>query len=113
MNNLKEIRESQKIYQKNVAKALKIGVSTYSQWENGINEPSIGALTALADFFGCSVDYLVGRESEDFQIISAGNKLSKDENGLIDNLRALSPLRKEVVYRVVGALTEEQAAENK
>ena len=30
-------------------------------WEKGRSEPDVSSLVALADFFGVSVDYLVGR----------------------------------------------------
>lgn len=40
-----------------------IGVSkqAISQFEKAANYPHVNTLTALADFFGVSIDYLVGR----------------------------------------------------
>lgn len=42
----------------------KIGIaqSAVSAWLSGKKEPSIAGLWALADFFDCSIDELVGRQ---------------------------------------------------
>lgn len=62
-NRLKELREQRHLYQKDIATMLDIAVSTYSYWEKGTYEPDQKSLAKLADFFGVSVDYLLGRES--------------------------------------------------
>ncbi len=46
------------------AQVLKIPTRTYSHYENGTNEPSLSMLITLADFFGVSVDYLLGHETK-------------------------------------------------
>ena len=40
-----------------------IGVKRYSvySYEKGLNYPEVRGLIALADYFGVSIDYLVGR----------------------------------------------------
>ena len=57
---LKELRINAGIGQ--VALAQKIGVSkgTISLWENGLREPTMSNLIALSEFFGLSIDELVG-----------------------------------------------------
>lgn len=111
MLNIKDFRIEKNILQKDLALFLNRTPTCISDWERGKREPSVEDLIKLADFFGCSVDYLIGRESEDFQIIGFGNELSKDENQLLDTLRQLSPLRKEVVYKIANVLLQEQASE--
>lgn len=108
MKALKELRKEKKILQKDVAKELNIKNTTYSNWEVGVSEPDIQSLKKLADFFGVSIDYLVGREAEDGVVIVSGNELSKDESALIDKLRRLDPLNKELAYQYVDFLTERQ-----
>lgn len=61
MVNLKKIRESKGIRQKDVADYLEIGLSTFSQYETGKREPDNSTLVKIADYFNCSVDYLLGR----------------------------------------------------
>ena len=68
--NLKRIRESRGISKTEIAKVLNIAVSTYSYYENGRDtagdrEPSYTNLIKIADFFGMSVDALLGRQVTD------------------------------------------------
>ena len=43
--------------------AAKLGIpyTTYVNYEKGVREPNSEMLVTLADFFGVSVDYLIGR----------------------------------------------------
>ena len=36
---------------------------TVNRWHRGRYEPSVESLVRLADYFGCSVDFILGRES--------------------------------------------------
>ena len=107
MQRLKELRKEKKLLQKDVASAVNHSITCISDWERGKREPSIDDLIRLADFFGVSIDYLVGRE-EDGVVIVSGNELSKDESALIDKMRCLDPLNKELAYQYVDFLTERQ-----
>lgn len=107
MQRLKELRKEKKLLQKDVASAVNHSITCISDWERGKREPSIDDLIRLADFFGVSIDYLVGRE-EDGVVIVSGNELSKDESALIDKMRCLDPLNKELAYQYIDFLTERQ-----
>lgn len=63
MEKLKELRKERRLKQADVARALNISVQVYCNYENSLREPSQETLIKLADFFGVSVDYLLGRES--------------------------------------------------
>lgn len=60
--NLKNLRMENGIGQVELAKQINVSKGIISLWENGLREPGMYSLIALADFFGVSVDYLVGRE---------------------------------------------------
>ena len=60
---LKEIRKEKYLTQADVAKAIGISVSAYSNYEQGIREPSLEILIALCKFFKVSADYLLGLEN--------------------------------------------------
>lgn len=62
---LKELREEKKISQNKLATELKINVMTYNGWEKEKTEPNIQNLIKLADYYGVSLDYLVGRKFND------------------------------------------------
>ena len=47
--------------QQHIAELLNIKQNTYSQYELGVLNYPIEALLKLADFYGVSVDYLLGR----------------------------------------------------
>lgn len=108
MQRLEELRKEKDLLQKDVASAVNHSITCISDWERGKREPSIDDLIRLADFFGVSIDYLVGREEEDGVVIVSGNELSKDEKALFDNLRGLDSLNKELAYQYVDFLSERQ-----
>lgn len=60
---LREILEERNIKQKDVASAIGIYTSTMSQYVTGVREPDIETLIKLADYFGVTVDYLIGHDS--------------------------------------------------
>lgn len=62
MKKLKELRKSKGLKQADVAKALSISTQVYCNYENGQRQPNPEMLQKLADFFGVSVDYLLGRD---------------------------------------------------
>lgn len=58
---LRELRKARGLTQQQVAAYLNAAKSTVSQYENDINEPDLETLVKLADWFGVSVDELLGR----------------------------------------------------
>lgn len=46
------------------AKRLGIGQTSISAYERGIREPGMSAICAMADLYGVSADFLVGRTDE-------------------------------------------------
>ena len=63
MMRLKQIRKERGVKQTTLCAALGIAQSTLSSWENSIYEPDQNTTLKLADYFGVSVDYLLGRET--------------------------------------------------
>ena len=61
---LKELRNSRRVYQKEMAEYLGITVRGYQCYEAGQNYPDVKGLIALADYFGVTTDYLLGRSEE-------------------------------------------------
>ena len=58
---LASLREERGIYQKELAVILKVSVGTVSNYENDIHYPDLETLTLIADYFGVTTDYLLGR----------------------------------------------------
>lgn len=56
-----QLRKKQNMSQEKLANVLKVTRGAVSMWEIGQRQPGPDTLRKLADFFGCSVDYLLGR----------------------------------------------------
>lgn len=52
------------VSQKELAAFMGVSIQTLFNWENGLFQPSIDNLIKLADYFGVSLDYLVGRKNK-------------------------------------------------
>lgn len=63
MNRIRDLREDRDLRQIDVARATGIDQKTLSNYETERTRPDSEALIRLADFFGVSIDYLVGRAS--------------------------------------------------
>lgn len=57
---LKQLRKEKNVTQKMVAKSLGITLSAYSNYEQGIREPSIEILKKICRYYDVSADYLLG-----------------------------------------------------
>lgn len=65
MNRIKELRKSKRVTQADVAKYIGITQNNFSYWENGKVKIDNESLQKLADYFGVSVDYLLGRDTKE------------------------------------------------
>ena len=66
-NRLSELRKSKGYNMKQTAAKLGIPYTTYVSYERGDREPDSEKLIQLSDFFDCSIDYLLGRSTEQTQ----------------------------------------------
>ena len=64
VNRLKELREDNDLFQKDIAKILNMSQTGYSQYETGTNDIPTAILRKLADYYGTSIDYLLYRTDE-------------------------------------------------
>ena len=88
---LKTIRKNAGMTQVQVAQKCGISQSNINTWENGRSLPLPDGLVALADCFGCSVDYLLGRENEEsIIVVNEDKRYTADEKNLIDLYRILN-----------------------
>lgn len=110
--NLKAIRTDKKIKQQEIAAALNISQGCYASWEQGRTEPNLEMLIKLADIFGCSIDYLVGREGDD-GLIRSQNEIEKRKElrpstlKLVDACASLNDMGIAVVIGYIARLIEE------
>jgi len=60
---IKELREEKQLSQAALAQMIGVSQKAIDYWERGVNEPKASYIIKLADFFGVSADYLLGREN--------------------------------------------------
>ena len=65
---LKRLRNEKGLFQKDVAEYLGISCSAYGFYEQNKRQPDPETLKSLAEFFGVSVDYLLGEKSFETQV---------------------------------------------
>lgn len=63
MKNLKLLRKSLNLTQDKVAESIGIPKPTYAHYEVQRHEPDLKTLIKIADFFNCSIDYLLGHQT--------------------------------------------------
>ena len=58
---LLELRMEHDLSQAQIAEEVRVVVRAYQRYEYGQREPQLAVLIRMADFYGVSLDYLVGR----------------------------------------------------
>lgn len=58
------LRTERHLSQDEAAKALGIGFQSYRRYEHSEREPTAPVIVSMADFFGVSADYLLGRTDQ-------------------------------------------------
>ena len=62
---LRDLREDHDKTQQQIADILGTSQTMYARYERGANELPLSHLLVLADYYGVSVDYLLGRSDEE------------------------------------------------
>ena len=87
------LRKEKGLSQVELAKALNVSKACISMIEIGKNEPTAITLIKYADFFECSIDYLLGREDDfgNVHVHGPAPQLTTAELQLLEDFRALPP----------------------
>lgn len=62
MTKIRELRKARGMTIKDMAERFHVSVAAVGFWEQGKNEPNYDTLLKMSDFFGVTVDYILGRE---------------------------------------------------
>lgn len=100
MNNFKIARQNKKLKQSAVAAELDVTAATVSRYESGDMQPDNNTLIKLADLYDCSIDFLLGRESNNIT-------LSDDELNLIKKYRQLDADGKSLIKVMINTRLEQ------
>ena len=95
MLRIRELREEAQMTQKQLADRISNMQRNVSNWEQGVSEPDLQTVVAIADIFNVSLDELFGREQTAIQ--ARDNAESK----LIAAVRRLSSEQKSALYNML------------
>lgn len=103
MNIFRELRKQKGLTQIELAKMVNVQQTTVSKWEVGRAVPDYPVLLNLAELYGVSVDYLLGREAITPEELASGVTATKKEN--------ITPIEDDMLYvfREVGKKRGEAA----
>ena len=99
-----ELLEERGLTRKAFSNQSGIPYPTVIGWTNLQRLPDFTALVKIADFFGCSVDYLTGRQGDFGETF--GQTLSPMEEGLLLGFRALSAEDRALVVKLMKSLSK-------
>lgn len=89
---LKDLRKSKGLNQSYFSDMLGISLTAYQKYEHGTAEPNFDNLSKLADFYGVTTDYLLGRETgepEPIEVLASRFDMTALEREILDNYLAL------------------------
>lgn len=102
VTRLKQLRQKKGVSQAQLADALGVSQQSINKYENHSVEPDLRTLMAMADYFGTSVDYLIGHTNPARGIESVTPfHLNAEEAGVVESWRQLTPKEKESLYLIM------------
>ena len=102
MFRLKELRIECGIKRSELARELNINAGTIANYENEIREAPYDYLIKFAEYFDVSVDYLLGKNTDEKPYSPIQKNLSVEELALINDYRCLSKTEKSRVEEYVS-----------
>ena len=83
---LQKLRKSKNLTQEDIANIINVKLTTYQKYERDVISPPYDKLIKLADFYGVTTDYLLGREP-----MPTFNDLNIDEEEVISKYMSFPP----------------------
>ena len=105
MKRLRELRLEKKISQQQLADILHVTQQSIHKYEDGIAEPDLDIIIAMAKFFDTSVDYLI--EYSDvpikYELYDVEHSLTSAEHRLLAYYRSLSSSGQTILQELIPA----------
>ena len=104
---LQALRESVGFTQKELAQKVNLSQQTIDHYEKGRSNPSIDTINQLANIFGVSTDYLLGRT--EFEVFEPGSEYEWPEaiNVLRHAGRKPTPAERKRIARIIKVAIED------
>lgn len=91
MNRIRQLRKERGLSITKLAETIGSSYQSLQRYEAGKRDPSIQVLIKLADFFGVTVDYLIGREPKNKTIKSYRYYIFDEDDYVLRDLGEGSP----------------------
>lgn len=103
---LTDLRKQKKLSRQNLADKLEISVHTYIKYENESVKPPYETLIKIADSYGVTVDYLLGRKEPDpIQAFLASIK-AVDSKQFVETYQQLPDIYQAILVDAMKRLSE-------
>ena len=108
-NNIKAAREKQGLTQQECAELFNVKLRAWQTYEQGVSEPKFEVLCKIADKFGVTTDYLLGREPEPndpIKDMSDRLNLNPYERAIISAYLAMDPKSRKDLVKMISDVAE-------
>ncbi len=95
---IRELRKKRNLSMKELGKLIGVSESTISLYENGKRQPDYETLIKISNFFGVSVDYLLGQKSDS---TNRDTTFTNNEKRLIEKYRLLDDYGQKAVNHML------------
>ena len=102
-NRLRQLRDSIGLNQKDFAASIGMKQTTYNGYETGKHKPKSDVLIMIADKYGVTVDYLLGK-SERSAPVSESGPASPERQALLDAIKDMDEDTVRAVLEVVRSV---------
>lgn len=126
INRIRELRKEKGLTQEELAKILNVSARSVGFYETGQRDPGTETLQRLAEFFDCSIDYLLGKSNirnpadeiaeavkDDPELADFWNVLREREDLklLFKQTKKLEPKEIQQIIRIIKAIEDSEANE--
>ena len=105
---LTQLRERRELTKKQLAKILHVSDSCISQYENGSSMPGYDTLISISQYFGVSIDFLLGNVGKDTAFpIDSEFCSNVSYYAFMTRCSKLSPAKRNALLAMLNAFFEE------
>ena len=108
---LRNLRTAKGFNQSRLAELLGVSLTAYQKYEHGTAEPTFDNLSKIADFYGVTADYLLGREPKEESVIDY-EKVKEETDALIKKIESLPPEYQAFMCKIVRMLADSENNSN-
>ncbi len=90
--------------QQQLADVIGVSQQSVNKYENHSIEPDVATLIKIADYFGVTVDYLIGHANERE---AERRGITDEEFSIVSNYRKLSQKERESIFLIMKVYTRE------